>query len=249
MIELRLHRPQTGFDVAEALAIRQLRKRHAEELVPAREARSLVLAAVPIDAGPERPRRDVRDQLRKDGSPNQHASLCWPATTCGDCPSHRRSPQISLRSHLADIFLSVNHLQRSRVAMTGHYCQRTRLQKRRSRRNLSGPERSGRPFRRRRPVAIDNTTSAAGRSRHAPPRCRQYHIVFLPDAACAIRLLLEPDADGLRGVLLSSLPWYLRNRINLLLQLWIHQLHLVLHGIYSRFLPRLLHLFLLKARD
>ena len=45
--------PQTALDVARTLAISQLRKRHAQELIPARERLDLVVAAIAIHASAE----------------------------------------------------------------------------------------------------------------------------------------------------------------------------------------------------
>ncbi len=38
VIQLRLHGPQTRFDIPQAFAVRELGERHAEILIPAREA-------------------------------------------------------------------------------------------------------------------------------------------------------------------------------------------------------------------
>ena len=50
VIEFRLGRPQTGFDVAQALPISKLRKGQAKKLVPARKRLDLVMALIPFYA-------------------------------------------------------------------------------------------------------------------------------------------------------------------------------------------------------
>lgn len=50
MIQFRLQRPQTGFDIAETFAVSQLCKSHAEELIEAGEFLNLVIPAVASDA-------------------------------------------------------------------------------------------------------------------------------------------------------------------------------------------------------
>ena len=54
VIELGLHGAEARFDITQALAIRELRERHAEKLIPAREARDFVIPAVSRDACPDR---------------------------------------------------------------------------------------------------------------------------------------------------------------------------------------------------
>src|SRR6516165_5149395 len=68
VVELGGLRSQTSFDVAQALAIRQLRKGHAQELIQATEAANVEAATVLLDQSPESvPRRELhhlgKDQL------------------------------------------------------------------------------------------------------------------------------------------------------------------------------------------
>jgi len=68
VVELGGLRSQTSFDVAQALAIRQLRKGHAQELIQAAEAADVEVATVLLDQSPESvPRRELhhlgKDQL------------------------------------------------------------------------------------------------------------------------------------------------------------------------------------------
>ena len=76
VVELRLQRAQTGFDVAQTLAIRQLREGHAQVLIPTREPRDLVFAVVPGDTRLEFETRDVIHQLREDRAARLHAAFC-----------------------------------------------------------------------------------------------------------------------------------------------------------------------------
>jgi hypothetical protein len=66
VIELVLHRPQAGLDVAKTLAKGQLGKRQTKKLVEARKATEFVIAAVALGALVELVRREVIDQLGKD---------------------------------------------------------------------------------------------------------------------------------------------------------------------------------------
>lgn len=75
VIKLALHRAQASFDVAEALAKRQLGKGQAKELIEAGKAAQFVIAAVLRDALVELVRRDVIDQLGEDGTAGKHALL------------------------------------------------------------------------------------------------------------------------------------------------------------------------------
>jgi hypothetical protein len=66
MIELGLLRAQTSFDVAQALAISQLRESHAKKLVPTREALQFEVALIAFDAAVKRFGRKKVHQLCKD---------------------------------------------------------------------------------------------------------------------------------------------------------------------------------------
>lgn len=66
MIELAALRSRAGFDVAQALAIGQLREGHAQVLIEAREALDLVLGLVARDAATKRVQRQVLHQLREN---------------------------------------------------------------------------------------------------------------------------------------------------------------------------------------
>jgi len=65
VVELGRVRTQTGFDVAQALAVGQLRKRHAAELARATEFAHPTIAAVALDDAPEGLPRQMLHQLRE----------------------------------------------------------------------------------------------------------------------------------------------------------------------------------------
>ena len=75
MVQLGLHGPETGLDVAQALAVRQLGESQAEELVETREAAHLVRTVVARDAGPKLRLWEEVHQLRKDRSTGMHGPL------------------------------------------------------------------------------------------------------------------------------------------------------------------------------
>lgn len=119
VIQLGLHRTETGFDVAQALAISELRERHAQKLIPTREARGLVIAVVPINTRPEVTRGDMGHQLGEHGAARQHPPF-WPTSSPG--PLRRESAawaKISLRSETRRIGSGFNALQQFHFAMTG----------------------------------------------------------------------------------------------------------------------------------
>jgi hypothetical protein len=64
--------PQAGLDVAQALAIGQLRERHAEKLVPARKTADLVVALITIHTAAEFARRNEIHQLREHRFAQMH---------------------------------------------------------------------------------------------------------------------------------------------------------------------------------
>jgi len=65
VIELGALHTQTRFDVAQALAIGQLREGHAEVLIETREPLDLVLAGIPHDAAVKRVQRQMLHHLRE----------------------------------------------------------------------------------------------------------------------------------------------------------------------------------------
>src|SRR5215216_6348462 len=62
------HGAQTGFDVAQALAVGELGEDHAQELVPARKTSKTTRARVSTHATLERLVRSMPNHLREDGT-------------------------------------------------------------------------------------------------------------------------------------------------------------------------------------
>jgi hypothetical protein len=79
VVEFRLHRAETRFDVAQALAVRELGKRETEELIETREAPDLVIALVARHAGAELGQREQVHHLREDRATGMHGALLWEA--------------------------------------------------------------------------------------------------------------------------------------------------------------------------
>src|SRR3972149_6390610 len=66
---------KTCLDVAQAFPVRQLRERHRQKLIPAREALEIVIASITGDAFGKLLVWKMLHQLRKDGASEIHASL------------------------------------------------------------------------------------------------------------------------------------------------------------------------------
>jgi hypothetical protein len=64
---------ETGFDVAQTLAISQLREHHTQKLVETSEVSDLVLSDVAIDTSAKSGQRQVRHHLRK----NKFSRVPW----------------------------------------------------------------------------------------------------------------------------------------------------------------------------
>src|SRR3989304_4591350 len=76
MVEFAGHRSQARFDISQALAVSQLRKRHCEILVQAREASQVRVATIAGHALLEFVCGQVVHDLGKDGASEVHTSLC-----------------------------------------------------------------------------------------------------------------------------------------------------------------------------
>lgn len=85
VIELGRVGAQAGFDIAQALAERQLRERHAQELIEVREAEGWIPAGVPGHTAPERVQWQVIHQLGE----HQHSRMhrCAPGQIRQHCAS------------------------------------------------------------------------------------------------------------------------------------------------------------------
>jgi len=66
---------QAGLYISQALSIGKLRERHAQELIPAREARDLAVPAISPHAGVERMLRQEVQQLRENESSSMHEAI------------------------------------------------------------------------------------------------------------------------------------------------------------------------------
>jgi hypothetical protein len=75
VVELALLGPQTRFDVAQALSVGQLRKRHAEVLNETREAFDFVAAAVACHTTAKRGQRQMPGELREHQLARVHLDL------------------------------------------------------------------------------------------------------------------------------------------------------------------------------
>ena len=75
MIKLAAHRPQTCFDIAEALAISELGETHCQKLIPTRETLLLVVAAITRYTLLELVSRKMLHELRKNRLADIHPSL------------------------------------------------------------------------------------------------------------------------------------------------------------------------------
>jgi hypothetical protein len=75
VVELALLGPQTRFDIAQALSVSQLGKRHAEVLIETREALDLVVSIVACHTTAKRGQRQMPGELRKHQLARVHLDL------------------------------------------------------------------------------------------------------------------------------------------------------------------------------
>ena len=75
VIELALDRSQTGFDVAKALTIGQLRECQTKELIQAGKSAQFVIPTIALGTLVKFVGRDVIHQLREDSTSDIHAPL------------------------------------------------------------------------------------------------------------------------------------------------------------------------------
>src|SRR5664279_5375613 len=76
VVELALHRTQAGFDIAQTVAVSQLRERHGQILIPARESLLLIVAAITSHTFLKLIGGQVIKELSENGSANVHSPLC-----------------------------------------------------------------------------------------------------------------------------------------------------------------------------
>ena len=79
MIQLALHRSQTGFDIAQAFAVSELGECHGQVLIPTRESPEMVITIITVYAFLKFLVRKMRDQFREDEPASMHAPLCLAA--------------------------------------------------------------------------------------------------------------------------------------------------------------------------
>jgi hypothetical protein len=72
VIPFSSQRAQTDFDIAQTFAVSQLRKGHAQKLVPAGKIRDLAIAVIALDAAAKLARGNKIHQLRENGSSRIH---------------------------------------------------------------------------------------------------------------------------------------------------------------------------------
>jgi hypothetical protein len=77
VVKLLRHRAQAGFDVPQALAIRELREGHAEKLIPAGEVAYPLVAAVAPDQSTEGVPGHVIHELHEHRPSLEHSWLLW----------------------------------------------------------------------------------------------------------------------------------------------------------------------------
>ena len=75
VVQLALHRTQTGLDVAQTFPIGQLREGHGQILIPAGKSAQPDVALIALDATAKLPVGKEADQLRKDGAALIHEPL------------------------------------------------------------------------------------------------------------------------------------------------------------------------------
>jgi hypothetical protein len=75
VVQLAAHGAQAGFDVAQALAVGQLRKGHGQILVAARKASMARISAIALNALLELAGGEVIQELGEDGLSGIHPSL------------------------------------------------------------------------------------------------------------------------------------------------------------------------------
>jgi hypothetical protein len=77
VVKLRLHGPQTGFDIPETFAMGQVGKGHAAELVETPKPLHFLMAPIPIDTLLEVPGRKEFHDLREDRLSRIHGPILW----------------------------------------------------------------------------------------------------------------------------------------------------------------------------
>jgi hypothetical protein len=81
VVQLALHRAQTGLDVAQTFPIGQLREGHGQILIPAGKSAQPDIALIALDATTKLPVGKKTDQLQKNGAALIHEPLSAVPTT------------------------------------------------------------------------------------------------------------------------------------------------------------------------
>jgi hypothetical protein len=116
MIEPLALRSQAGDNVAQALAIRELRKNQAQKLIPTGEASDAMIASISRHAFAEFVYGEMVEELRKDSPPNVHAAPSMVAEHGGAAigNSNRLRPS-------SPLLVSKEEFASNREKLTGHY--------------------------------------------------------------------------------------------------------------------------------
>jgi hypothetical protein len=104
MVEFWLHRPQTGFDVAERFFESQLCKGHAQELIEARKCPQTVVAAIATDTLIEVVLGNEVHDLRENDPVGIHQSVLYRVRV------HRKRPSFITDLESKTIIFSCNLL-------------------------------------------------------------------------------------------------------------------------------------------
>src|SRR5271157_1041895 len=119
MIQLAGNGTQTGFYITQALAMSQLGERHAEPLIPAREAAQMPVRLMACDTRLELALRNEVHQLREDHPTlihplrsSQFKSFCAVCSAndwkLGSCPDREKFNRTAVRlSHLLQHFVQL----------------------------------------------------------------------------------------------------------------------------------------------
>jgi len=107
VVSLGTHRSKAGFNVAQALAIRQLRKSHGQILVPAGKSARTCVALIAGHAAAKLAVGKEGNQLLKDGVPVVHAPSSTNPANGSNSSAHFKSRQEKSRLNQ----LPCNHLQ------------------------------------------------------------------------------------------------------------------------------------------
>jgi hypothetical protein len=106
VVQLAAHGAQTGFDVAQALAVGQLRKGHSQIMVAARETPVVRISAITLDALLELIGGQVIQELGEDGLSGIHPSLSAIGVVCGHTAIAVDSARVNFKSKNESYHLS-----------------------------------------------------------------------------------------------------------------------------------------------